>query len=203
MPLGCKRVTPSDTYLSAFNLSNVHLITDKIEKLNSNGIKTIKDQYDLDVIIYATGFDVLSSARAAAKIIGKGGKILGELMGNTPKAYRGTSYPNYPNAFTILGPNTGLGHNSIIFVIELMVDYAIGCIKETIENGHKVIEVKGKATELYNKDIQNRLKDKIWATGCVAWYSNADGYNWTLWPEDLTSYWWESIHPNYQDYNFS
>ena len=91
--LGCKRITPSDTYLKAYNNPNVHLITDKIEKLTEKGVKTEKQEHEFDVILMATGFDVEQSFKGSYTTFGKDKKLsLQDEWGDSPSAFAGTIY---------------------------------------------------------------------------------------------------------------
>ena len=106
--LGCKRVTPSNKYLPAFNKTNVHLVTEPITNLTEHAIKTDKNEYQIDVLVYATGFDVTASI-TNLNVIGSDGVSINERWGDKPNAYLGIMYPGYPNLFYLLGPNTALG----------------------------------------------------------------------------------------------
>ena len=106
--MGCKRVTPSNKYLPAFNKTNVHLVTEPITNLTEHAIKTDKNEYQIDVLVYATGFDVTASIKSL-NVIGSDGVSISERWGDKPNAYLGIMYPGYPNLFYLLGPNTGLG----------------------------------------------------------------------------------------------
>ena len=124
-PLGCKRITPSDDYLATFNKPFVTLITDKIEGFSKDGIITLDQNenrldHKLDVVVFATGFDVLKTA-TPFPIIGINGKSLEEVHGDTPIAYLGCTNSNCPNYFQLYGPGSNLGHSSIIYMIECQV----------------------------------------------------------------------------------
>ena len=119
--MGCKRITPSDEYIESFTKPCVKLITEKIDIFTKNGIKTVdKKEHKVDVVIYATGFDVLRTANPF-HIIGANGTPMKEVFGDTPMAYLGCTHPNMPNYFFLLGPGTGLGHSTIIYMIECQV----------------------------------------------------------------------------------
>merc|ERR1712150_2917 len=128
-PAGCKRITPSPIYLQAFNRDNVQVITDRIEAFTEKGIKTKSKESDLDVIIKATGFSIFQSVRTL-NATNQAGKSLQNSWDDEPRAYYGVTYPDFPNYFMILGPGTGLGHNSIIYIIECCVNYTADCIRK-------------------------------------------------------------------------
>lgn len=203
--MGCKRITPSDTYLPAFNKSNVHLVTENIAEITETGIKT-RDGVDhpLDAIVYATGFDLLGSAKAF-KQYGLEGRELSETFKDTPMAYYGISHPDNPNGFWLLGPGTGLGHNSIIYMIECQINYTADAIEKMLNCGAKAMVVKPEVLRNYWDWTQEQMKGKVFAdnSACVGWYRNERGVNWTLWPKDLVSYWWYTLTCNLADYNLN
>jgi len=192
--MGCKRITPSDTYLAAFNRENVHLVTDKIEEINETGVKTADGkQHDVDAIIYATGFDLLKTSRPW-KQTGLNGKVLSEAWGDCPIAYYGITHCDQPNCFFLLGPGTGLGHNTVIFMIECQADYVVDGISKLLKSGARSMVVRKEVVSNYWDWSQKCMKGKVFAdnTDCVGWYRNSKGVNWTLWPNDLVSYWWQT-----------
>jgi len=199
--MGCKRITPSDTYLSAFNKENVHLETEKIKKLTINGILTEDGrEHMFDTIVYATGFDLQESAKPFEQYGTKG--LMTDDYGDAPVAYYGITHPNHPNFFLLLGPGTGLGHNTIIYMIECQADYACDGIVQMINSGAKSMALKPEVLKNYEEFVQENMKGKVFADNseCTGWYRNARGVNWTLWPLDLVTYWWYTRTCNMRDY---
>lgn len=88
----------------------------------------------------------------------------------------------FPNFFMLMGPNTGLGHSSMVYMIESQVQYVLDAIKKMDHRGWKSVEVKENAYSQYNASIQTKLGDSVWQTGCKSWYVNENGKNTTLWP---------------------
>ena len=120
-PIMTKRITPSDEYLETYNNPNVKLITESIETFTKEGIQTADGtEHKVESIIYATGFDLLGSLRLV-KLLGADGRDMSDVYGDTPMAYKGCTHPNLPNLFYLLGPGTGLAHNSAIYMIECQV----------------------------------------------------------------------------------
>ena len=120
-PMGCNRITPSDEYIATYNKPFVKLVTDKIETFTKHGIQTVdQTEYKLDTILFATGFDVLKTADPY-KTVTSSGKLLKDIFGDTPMAYLGCAHPELPNYWYLLGPGTGLAHNTIIYMIECQV----------------------------------------------------------------------------------
>src|SRR5205085_11376671 len=119
---GCKRVLPSNNFYPAVSQPNVELVTDGIREITPRGIVTGDGvEHEVDVIVYGTGFRV-NDMPFADLIRGRGGQTLAEAWSGSMQAYLGTSVAGFPNMFMLVGPNTGLGHNSIVFLIELQVE---------------------------------------------------------------------------------
>jgi hypothetical protein len=119
------------------------------------------------------------------------------------QAYQGTLVAGYPNLFLLLGPNTGLGHNSIIFIIEAQVNYVLRCIRSMKAQGQTAIEVTPRAQTSYNQEVQKRTQGTVWGSGCKSWYLDAAGRNVTLWPGFTFSYWWRTLRLRRQDLRWS
>jgi len=186
--MGCKRITPSDDYLQTFNKDNVTLVTDTINEITKDGIKTNDGTlHQVDTILFATGFDLEMSTRPF-DLVGLSGQPTNIAL----KANFGITHPEYPNAFVLLGPGTGLGHNSIIFMIECQVNYAADAIVKMINTGAQSMSLKPEVLKNYSEFASRHMKGKVFADNSQVsgWYRNEEGENWTLWPLDLISYWW-------------
>jgi cation diffusion facilitator CzcD-associated flavoprotein CzcO len=133
------------------------------------------------VIIFATGFDV-EHALGPITVRGRGGADLGALADGGLAAYKGATGPGFPNFFMITGPNTGLGHNSMIYMIESSVNYAVKAIELMRHGRVQSVEVKADVTQQYNQRIQARLQGTVWSSGCKSWYLSGSGKNFALWP---------------------
>ncbi len=180
--LGCKRVLISNDYYPAFNRDNVTLITDAIERIEPHGIRTKDDTlHELDVIIAATGFYVTDNP-IGQKVHGVNGEQLGEAFRGEAANYKGTMFPNFPNFFMLGGPNTALGHSSIIFMHESQLHYIVKAIKFALLRGAR-IEPSAQAAQKWTKELQEKLPGTVWGTGCASWYLNEQGKNTTIWPD--------------------
>ncbi|MDH3028569.1 MULTISPECIES: flavin-containing monooxygenase [Methylobacterium] len=186
--LGCKRVLISDDYYPALQRPNVTLETDGIARLTETGVTTEAGRHhDLDVIVYATGFDVTATF-ARMKLVGRGGRTLTEAWADGMGAYQGITVAGFPNYFMLLGPNTGLGHNSVVSMIEIQVQHVLDCLK-ALRRGTKTVEVRPEAQARFVDRIHSRMADSIWqAGGCRSWYLDASGRNNTLWPDSVMAY---------------
>jgi len=187
---GCKRITPSEVYYPALARNNATVITSKITEVTHDTIVTADGtRVKPDVLILATGFKV-QDYFAPAEIIGKGGvDVLQKWKKETPTAYCGIVTHLGPNGFFILGPNTALGHNTIILSIETQVQWIIETIKEMRRRNAKTVTVKKSAEDEYMDNIQQSMKSTVWGVEpCGSWYANDKGVVTALWPESLVSY---------------
>jgi cation diffusion facilitator CzcD-associated flavoprotein CzcO len=181
--MGCKRVLISNDYFPALQRSNVHVITNPITEINTTGVKTADGtQYDVDAIILATGFQAADGV-VMFDVKGRHGLNLNEAWRNGAEAYLGTSVSGFPNMFLVVGPNTGLGHSSMILMIEAQVHYILEALKLMRQDKIKFADVKKDVQADFNNDIQRRLSRTVWQSGgCVSWYQTKTGKNVTLWP---------------------
>ncbi len=181
--IGCKRILISNEYYPAVQQPNVELVTDDIREVRGRSIVTASgDERDVDVIILATGFRV-TEMPFAKRVTGREGKLLADQWAGSAAAYRGTTVAGFPNLFLLLGPNTGLGHTSVLLMLEAQLRYVMSCLAHLERNGIAAIEVRREAQEAFNADVQSRLRDTVWnAGGCRSWYLDASGRNTTIWP---------------------
>lgn len=177
--LGCKRVLLMNTYYPALTQPHVDVITDTIAEVRARSIVTSSgEERAVDAIIFGTGFDV-EQAIAPADIRGRGGRRLFEAG---KEAYKGCTVAGFPNFFLITGPNTGLGHNSMIYMIESGVNYVMDALVQMRARALVSVEVKEEAQRAYNRQLQARMAGTIWSSGCKSWYLDKNGRNFTLWP---------------------
>lgn len=181
-PMGCKRVLISNDYYPALQRPNAELVTDGIASIVADGIITNGGKkYEVDAIVCATGFYV-ADFEAPFEVRGRRGAELSEVWRHTPEAYLGTTISGFPNLFVVFGPNTGLGHNSMVYMIESQIAYVIDALRTMKNERIATVEIKREAQRAFNEEMQTRLAKTIWATGCKSWYISASGRNTTLWP---------------------
>ena len=194
--LGCKRVLLSDEFLPVFkNNKSCHLVTDPIDCVTTHGVKTDKEEIGLDIVVYATGFDIEGSI-CSFDTTGRNNTLLRNHFETDPCAYLGITVPNFPNFFYVLGPNTVLAHSSLVYMIECQVGYIMQTIQKMAELHIRTIEPRKDKT----RDFQNKMgewtKNKNFSASCRSWYKNKDGINFVLWPSNLLQYWWMTAKPN-------
>jgi cation diffusion facilitator CzcD-associated flavoprotein CzcO len=185
---GCKRLLISNDYYPALGRTNVDVITEGIQKVTPRGVVT-KDGVErpADAIVFGTGFKV-SDPIPPKTVFGKGGRDLHEVWKTGPEAYLGITVSGFPNFFILMGPNTGLGHNSMVYMIESQVHYVLEAIKAMKERGIKALDVKPQAQKAFIDSIQEGLKSTVWSSGCKSWYLNEQGRNVSLWPSFTFAY---------------
>ena len=106
------------------------------------------------------------------------------------EAFRGITVPGFPNFFMLLGPNTGLGHTSVVFMIETQVQHVLSCLRILSRDKAGTIEAKAAKTRAYNDALQRRLRRAVWsAGGCRSWYLDDAGVNRAIWPGSTVEYW--------------
>jgi cation diffusion facilitator CzcD-associated flavoprotein CzcO len=182
--LGCKRILGSDTYYPALTQDNAEVVTEPILRVRKHGIVTGDGTVrDVDAIIFATGFRVTDNPMMEM-VFGRDGFSLADVWHGSPRAYLGMTVPGFPNGFLIVGPNTGLGNNSIVFMIEAQVRYVLGALRAMEEHGLSTIEVRPEVHDAFQEEVQHRMQGSVWTDGgCRSWYLDANGRNTTLWPD--------------------
>jgi cation diffusion facilitator CzcD-associated flavoprotein CzcO len=188
--IGCKRILPSNQWYPAITQPNVEVVPSAVTEVRPAGVVGADGiEHEADTLIFATGFHV-TDMPFAQFIRGRDGARLDELWHGTPQAYRGAAVPGFPNLFWVIGPNTGLGHNSMVFMIEAQLNYLLGALEAMEQRGATRIEVRRDAYNAYNAHLQSRLDGTVWNTGgCSSWYLDANGRNSTIWPDFTWRFW--------------
>ncbi len=192
--IGCKRVLISDDFYPAMNRRNVELATSAISHVEADAIVTSDgNRHPVDALVYATGFRPTDWI-PGIQILGRGGRDLTQEWrhAGAARAYYGITTEGFPNLFMLLGPNTGLGHNSIIFMIEAQTRYTMDCLNWLWSGLAQSIEVRKDVQRAFNDKLDADMKRTVWMSGCKSWYLNADGTNSTIWPSFTLSYWWKT-----------
>jgi cation diffusion facilitator CzcD-associated flavoprotein CzcO len=186
---GCKRILMADDYYPALNRENVHVVTDPVVRVTERGVVTADGtERRADAIIFGTGFRV-ADYLAPMRIVGRGGRELNEAWRDGVEAYLGTMAAGFPNLYMLMGPNTGLGHNSMVFMIEAQVHYVLQCMRLLERRGARTLDVRPPVQRRFNDHLQPRLSRSVWASGCASWYLDHRGKNSTLWPGFTFEYW--------------
>ena len=181
---GCKRILVSNDYLPALGRPNVEVVTDGIARIGAHSIIAADGtEREVDTIILGTGFHV-TDVPIAERLRGRDGRTLAEHWDGSLQAHRGTTVTGFPNLFLLLGPNTGLGHTSVVVMAEAQVGYVTSALDYMQSEGIGTVEARRAAQTAWNEDVQRRMQGTVWtAGGCSSWYLDRNGLNTTLWPD--------------------
>ena len=188
-PLGCKRVLISNDWYPAITRPNVEVLSTGLAEVRPHTVVGADGgEREVDAIVFGTGF-AGSEFLAPMAITGrKGLDLRGDAWRDGPEAYLGMTVSGFPNMFILYGPNTNLGHNSIIYMLESQTDYVLSALRHLGAYGHGWADVRPEVQARYNSEIQRRLSATVWEAGCTSWYRTANGRNTNNWPGFTTDY---------------
>jgi cation diffusion facilitator CzcD-associated flavoprotein CzcO len=202
--LGCKRVLQSNTYYETYLRDDVTLNTDGVREIVSDGVVDANGvKHEADIIIYGTGFHVID-AFDYLDVKGRDGLDLAtQFRENGVETYMGMTIHGFPNLYFMLGPNTALGHNSVVFMIEQQTKYIVKMLDEMDRRGAVAAEATKQAQDEFNAEIQRLVEKGIWTQGgCTSWYLDSQGRNRTIWPKFTFQYWWETRKVEADDFTW-
>lgn len=190
--IGCKRILVVNDFWPIFvKKPNATLVTESPKEINEAGILTKSgQQIDADLIVYATGFKVFESVCGFETVGRNGANMLHKLQEQGGSAYYGVSVDEFPNFFVVVGANTGLVHNSIIFMIECVVNHIMTILRQVVEENIETVEVKKEVLKKFENDIDRWSANRTYASNsCASWYKHSSGLNRGVWPLSLPSFW--------------
>jgi cation diffusion facilitator CzcD-associated flavoprotein CzcO len=182
--IGCKRILMSNEYFPALQQPNAELVTEAISHITPTGVVTADGaEHPADVLVWGTGFHV-TDMPYVEWLRGRDGRVLGDVWREQGmQGLRGTTVAGFPNLFMLVGPNTGLGHNSIVFMIESQIGYVLDALRAMDARGAVACDTRPAAQVAFNAQLQQRMSGTVWTQGgCASWYLDAHGRNTTLWP---------------------
>lgn len=190
--LGCKRVLLSNDYYPALDQDNADVVTCGIKSIKKDSIID-KDgaEHKIDAVVYGTGFKA-GETFSAINIRGKGGISLNDTWENGSKTFAGVNVAGFPNLFMMMGPNTGLSHNSFVYIIESQAHYIKEAVVKARNLNWKSVDVKADKQDEFVDKVQSQSTKSVWLTGCQSWYLDDEGRNWTLWPSFTFKYRWDT-----------
>jgi cation diffusion facilitator CzcD-associated flavoprotein CzcO len=200
--IGCKRLLISSNYYPAVSRDNVTVETSSVREVHAHSVVTGDgNEHPVDVLIYGTGFDT-QHGLASVPVVGRDGVKLADRWDGGMEAYLGTTVSGFPNYFVMMGPNSGLGHNSQVFMIEAQARYVLSCLRRMRRRRVRAIEVKVEVERRFNGWLQGALAGSVWQTGgCRSWYQHAkSGRNTLLWPSSTVNFWWRTRRMRFGDY---
>jgi cation diffusion facilitator CzcD-associated flavoprotein CzcO len=182
--MGCKRVLLSNEYLPALARPNVEVVTSGIAEVRARSIVGGDGvERPVDVVIFGTGFQP-TAPPLGARLVGRAGVTLAGAWAGSPKAHLGTTIAGFPNLFVLLGPNTGLGHSSVVYMIEAQLEHVLRALREMERAGIRAVEPTAAAQAAWVAEVDERMRGTVWtAGGCSSWYLDETGRNSTLWPD--------------------
>jgi cation diffusion facilitator CzcD-associated flavoprotein CzcO len=182
--IGCKRVLVSNDYLPSLTQPNVELITEGVAEVRARSIVSNDGvERPVDAIIFGTGFRVTDQPMAK-HVRGRGRQTLASVWAGSPHAHLGTTVSGFPNLFILMGPNTGLGHNSVLIMLEAQIEHLLTALDYMRRHNASTIEPRADAQAAYVAEVQKRMEGTVWtAGGCASWYLDRTGRNSTLWPD--------------------
>lgn len=200
-PIGGRRVLLSDEYYRAIERDHVRVVTTGIDRIEPNAVRT-KDgeRHPVDVIVLATGFRA-TELLAPMRIEGRGGRSLDDAWRDGAEAYLGLTVSGFPNLFIMYGPNTNLGHNSIVFMLECQVRYILDCLRKMREHGLSTLEVRSDVMRRFNERAQRKLARTAWAATARSWYKDARGRITNNWYGTTLEYWWRTRRARLDDFH--
>ena len=202
-PLGCKRILISNNYFPALAQGNVEIVNQAIQSITPHGVVTTDGrEHPVDALIYGTGF-AATDFLAPMQIKGLDGVELNQAWRDGAEAYKGISVNGFPNLFLLYGPNTNLGHNSILYMLESQFAYVLNCLDALQQQGLRYMDVKPQVQQRFNQHLQQVIRHSIWEQGCTSWYKNAAGKNTNNWPGFTFTYRQQTRHLELADYDCS
>jgi cation diffusion facilitator CzcD-associated flavoprotein CzcO len=182
--IGCKRILLSSDYYPALKQPNVEVVTEKVVRVTPTAVVTADGvEHEVDTIILGTGFKVADGLGRSVRITGRDGVDLADAWRSGMQGFLGTTVAGFPNLVTLTGPNTGLGHSSMIYMIESQTNYLLDALRLIDENGAVAIDTRGDRQDAFNATLQGEFAGSVWTQGgCASWYLDEHGRNRTLWP---------------------
>ncbi len=187
--VGCKRILASDDFLPAMGKQNVTLVTDAVVRVTERGVVDATGTlHELDVIICGTGFAVTDQPLARV-LRGSDGRSLAQTWANAMHAHVGTTVHGFPNLFLVLGPNTGLGHSSVVAMMEVQFDHIVQALEHMRAHNIASLQPRLAAQHAFASEVDRKMRGTVWtAGGCASWYLDATGRNSTLWPRSISAF---------------
>jgi cation diffusion facilitator CzcD-associated flavoprotein CzcO len=182
--IGCKRILISNDWYPALGAPNAELVTAGIAEVRPTSVVTTDGvERPTDTIVLATGFAV-TDPPIAARITGRDGRTLAAVWETGTVTNRGCTVAGFPNLFLLVGPNVGVGHTSMVYMIESQLAYVLDALRTMADEGLAVLETTPAAQAGYRDLIARRSRGTVWTSGgCRSWYLDRHGHNTAIWPD--------------------
>jgi cation diffusion facilitator CzcD-associated flavoprotein CzcO len=202
-PVGCKRVLISNDYYPTLMRPDVRVVTSPIERITETAVVTADgEEHPADTLIWGTGFQT-TRFLGPVEVIGTGGVSLHREWKDGADAHLGITVAGFPNLFLLYGPNTNLGHNSILFMVERQIDYVLQCLARLAATGDTALDLRSDVQQASTADIDRRMEKTAWAASCSSWYKTATGRVTNNWPGFTVQYWSRTLRPRWSEYRTS
>lgn len=199
-PLGCNRILLSSDYFEALAKDNVNVVTEGVSRVQADGlISESGEHFNADTIVFGTGFRATEFV-SPITVKGLNGVDLNDRWHDGAEAYYGLTVDGFPNFFMLYGPNTNLGHNSIIFMLESQIGYIVQCVKRLQQGDVKAMHLRPDVMQAFNQRVQEQANNAVWSSGCNNWYRHASGKNTNNWPDFTVRYHLQTRQVNFNDY---
>jgi cation diffusion facilitator CzcD-associated flavoprotein CzcO len=189
--LGCKRILHSDHYYPALTQPNVTVVDGAAQAVHPDAVSGPEDgtaPHTADALIYCTGFHS-TEMPFARSVYGRDGTSLHAYWGGSPRAYLGATVTGFPNLFLLRGPNTGLGHNAILPMIEAQIEHLLGALQFMDASGAAAVEPHAAAQARFVREVDQMAEGTVWTSGgCDSWYLDGSGRNAVLWPGSVRAF---------------
>jgi cation diffusion facilitator CzcD-associated flavoprotein CzcO len=198
-PLGCKRILISNDWYPTLLRPDVSVVTGGVEKVEADAVMVDGVRHPVDALVFGTGFES-TGFLVPMKVTGRRGADLHEVWADGAEAHLGITVSGFPNLFMLYGPNTNLGHNSIIFMLERQISYALSCMR-TLVDGGRPLDVRPGAQAASNRRLVQSLDRTVWAASCHSWYKTASGRITNNWSGPTIAYWARTVRPRWADFD--
>ncbi|MEX1178546.1 MAG: NAD(P)/FAD-dependent oxidoreductase [Nitriliruptor sp.] len=191
-PIGCKRILQSNDWYPALARPNVDVVGSGVARIEADAV-VLDDGTRLpcDVIVWGTGFKT-TEFLAPIELVGRDGVDLNDAWRDGAEAHLGITVAGFPNLFLMYGPNTNLGHNSIIFMLECQARYIGQAVRSMVDDDLASIEVRADVHRRFNDSLQRRLRESIWSGNCDSWYVDENGRIVNNWVGTTVEYRWRT-----------
>ena len=197
--LGCKRILIANDWYPTILSPHVHVVTDRVERTTPTGVVAGGTERRADALVFGTGFASTEFLTPMA-VHGRDGRELSEVWRAGAEAHLGMTVAGFPNLFVLYGPNTNLGHNSIVFMLERQITYVLDLVRELATAPTAAVEVRADVQAASNRRLQAELDQTVWATDCHSWYKTDDGRITNNWSGPTIRYWWRTLRPRHDEF---
>ncbi len=204
-PVGCKRILISNDWYPTLLRPDVRVVDSPVARIEADAVVTEDGaRHSADVLIYGTGF-VTTSFLSHVPVTGAGGRTLADVWSDGAHAYLGTAVAGFPNCYVLYGPNTNLGHNSILFMVERQLNLVLQALaaqtRASTATHRAVVDVRDSAYGADDRRVQQLVSRTTWAGSCRSWYKDAAGRITNNWPTWTVRFWWDTLRLSPTDFD--